>query len=102
MIQQPLLSDNVFLSLVAAINDDIYPKCFSDTEYVFGKVQKLLRRYRRYDDSVKIKHFHLLVKNIITKSGRYVHQNRRKSTIYIEEMTAFLLINLVLIISCHH
>lgn len=76
------------------------PNVFRDVNYDFGKVQ-ICQEVQNvslspYDIFCSATNFDKLVQYIVSESIRYAHQNGREFTIDVEEMKAFLGMNLVM------
>ncbi|XP_055615179.1 piggyBac transposable element-derived protein 2-like [Toxorhynchites rutilus septentrionalis] len=77
-----------------------HPNVFPDVEYEFGKV-KICQEVEAdtltpFDIFRLVTNFDILVERIVSESVQYAHQNGREFTIKIDEMKAFLGVNLVM------
>lgn len=76
------------------------PNVFRNVDYEFGKVQICqdieAGELTSFEIFCQTTHLDVLVLHIVSESIRYGHQNGREFTINIEEMKAFLGINLVM------
>lgn len=76
-----------------------HPNVFSDMEYDFGKVticQETVDILNPYEIFRSATNFDVLVELIVSESVRYAHQNGREFTVEIDEMKAFIGVNLIM------